>query len=384
MPVAIILTIIFVAVIVFGLLAGPLGRTFGISGLPSWMSLHLPEPKLPADVVFHIFGFGVTNTILATWITVVVLVLLAILITRKPKLIPSKAQSAAESLIGYIYDLCVGTAGEKDGRKFFPFVATIFLFVLFNALLALIPGFGSLELERDKTGEGYTSTPEVVLISTDNSGSGATAEAIIEDGSIVGIHIINEGSGYTSAPEVEIDGGGGSGAELEAVVEEGGVKEIKIKSIEVLRGANTDFNTPLTLALITFLVVEFMGFKRLGLGYLKKFITWGDFGRAVGKIFKGKFDVMALLSGFILGIVGILELISELIRVVSLTFRLFGNMLAGEIVLLVIAYIVPYVIPLVFYGLEAFFAVIQALIFAALAIVYISLSVTGHEASEHH
>jgi F-type H+-transporting ATPase subunit a len=60
-------------------------------------------------------------------------------------------------------------------------------------------------------------------------------------------------------------------------------------------------------------------------------------------------------------------------------------MLAGEIVLLVIAYVVPYFIPLVFYGLEGFFAVIQALIFAALTIVYISLSVTGHEAAaEHH
>ena len=211
-----------------------------------------------------------------------------------------------ESILGYIYDLCTGTAGEKDGRKFFPLVATIFLFVLFNALLALIPGFGSIEAH---TAEG---------------------------------------------------------------------------EVELLRGANTDFNTPLALALITFLTVEFMGFKRLGLGYMKKFITWGDFGRAVGKIFKGKFDVMALLSGFIMGIVGILELVSELIRVVSLTFRLFGNMLAGEIVLLVIAYVIPYFIPLVFYGLESFFAVIQALIFGALTIVYISLSVTGHDSGEHH
>jgi F-type H+-transporting ATPase subunit a len=232
---------------------------------------------------------------------------MAVLVARKPKLIPGRVQSIIESILGYIYDLCVGTAGEKDGRKFFPMVATIFLFVLFNALLALIPGFGTL---------------------------------------------IFHGS-------------------------EG--------NLEVLRAANTDFNTPLALALITFITVEFMGFKRLGFGYLKKFITWGDFGRAVGKVFKGKFDIMALLSGFIMGIVGILEFVSEVIRIISLTFRLFGNMLAGEIVLLVIAYVVPYFIPLVFYGLEGFFAVIQALIFAALTIVYISLSVTGHEAAaEHH
>ena len=144
-----------------------------------------------------------------------------------------------------------------------------------------------------------------------------------------------------------------------------------------MRAANTDFNTPLALAFITFITVEFMGFKRLGLGYLGKFLTWGDFGRAFGKIFKGKFDFMGLFSGLIMGFVGLLELLSELIRIVSLTFRLFGNMLAGEIVLLVIAYVVPYVVPVVFYGLEAFFGVIQALVFASLSIVYIALAMAG-------
>ncbi len=307
LPVAILVGGGALVFLVMGLLAGPLGRKFNVTGLPSWMTLELPEPKLPADVIFHIAGFGVTNTLIATWVTVVFLVLIAFLVARKPKLIPGRVQSIIESLLGYVYDLCVSTAGEKDGRKFFPLVATIFLFVLFNALLALIPGFGTLLFH---SGEG---------------------------------------------------------------------------NLEVLRAANTDFNTPLALALITFFTVEFMGFKRLGFGYVKKFITWGDFGRAVGKIFKGKFDVMALLSGFIMGIVGILEFVSEVIRIISLTFRLFGNMLAGEIVLLVIAYVVPYFVPLVFYGLESFFAVIQALIFAALTIVYISLSVTGHEAAaEHH
>ena len=263
LPVAILVGTGALVFLVMGLLAGPLGRKFNVTGLPAWMTLELPEPKLPADVIFHIAGFGVTNTLIATWVTVVFLVLMAILVARKPKLIPGRIQSIIESLLGYVYDLCVSTAGEKDGRKFFPMVATIFLFVLFNALLALIPGFGTL--------------------------------------------IFHSGEG----------------------------------NLEVLRAANTDFNTPLALAIITFLTVEFMGFKRLGFGYVKKFVTWGDFGRAIGKIFKGKFDVMALLSGFIMGIVGILEFVSEVIRIISLTFRLFGNMLACEIVLLVIAYVVP-------------------------------------------
>jgi F-type H+-transporting ATPase subunit a len=305
LPVAIIIIGVILAIIFLGLLAGPLGVKFGVHGLPSWMTLKLPEPKLPADVVFHIFTFPVTNTILGTWITMLFLVIFSIIVVRKPRIIPGKAQSVAESIFGFIDNLCTSTAGEKDGRTFFPFVATIFLFVLFNALLALIPGFGT------------------ILFHT-----------------------------------------------------QGG-------DVELVRAANTDFNTPLALALITFFTVEFMGFRRLGAGYLKKFVTWGDFGRAFGKIFKGKFDVMGLLSGFIMGIVGLLELLSEFIRIISLTFRLFGNMLAGEIVLLVIAYVVPYFIPVVFYGFEAFFGVIQALVFASLSIVYISLSVTGHNAEEH-
>ena len=305
LPVAILVIVVGLVVTSAGALAGPLGRAFNISGFPEFMTLDLPKPQLPSDAVFHVLSFPVTNTLLATWITIVVLVGLALLITRKPKLIPSRAQSIAESILGYIYNMCVNTAGEKDGRKFFPLVATIFLFVLFNALLALVPGFGS-----------------IIFHSGDHHG-------------------------------------------------------------ELLRAANTDINTPLALALVTFCTVEFMGFKRLGLGYLKKFITWGEFCRAVIKLFKGK-PSMSLLSGFIMGIVGLLELVGELIRIVSLTFRLFGNMLAGEIVLLVIAYVVPYFVPSVFYGLEAFFAVIQALVFSVLTIVYISLSVASHDAAEHH
>ena len=119
LPVAIVVTVVFLTIFVMGVLAGPLGRKFNISGLPKWMTLELPQPKLPADAIFHIFSFPVTNTLIATWITLIVLILAAILITRKPKLIPSKAQSAFEVLFGYIYDLCVSTAGEKDGVSSF-------------------------------------------------------------------------------------------------------------------------------------------------------------------------------------------------------------------------------------------------------------------------
>jgi F-type H+-transporting ATPase subunit a len=309
LPVAITILVVVLAGVILGALAGPLGQAFNISGLPAWMTLHQPEPKLPAEVVFHILGFPVTNTILATWITMVVLIALALIARSRLKLIPNRLQSMWENTLGWIYELCAGTAGEKDGRKFFPLVATIFLFVGINAWLGLLPGFGTILL-------------------------------------------------HTAHGEVEL-----------------------------IRAANTDLNTPLALALITFFTVEFLGFKRLHLHYLGKFFVFGPIFHSLGQLFKkgnkGQ-AAMGLVSGFMTAFAGLLELLSEFIRIISLTFRLFGNMLAGEILLLMIAFLVPYFVPIVFYGLEGLVGFIQALVFASLTIVYISLAVTPHQSSEHH
>ena len=81
--------------------------------------------------------------------------------------------------------------------------------------------------------------------------------------------------------------------------------------------------------------------------------------------------------------VGILELLSELIRIVSFTFRLFGNMTAGEILLIMITYLVPFVAILPFYGLEILVGMVQALIFAGLTLVFVVLAVTPHGGEDH-
>ena len=115
--------------------------------LPSWLSalsIDRPDPRLPAETVFHIFGFPITNSIIGAWITIIFLVGFSYVVTRRMKLIPGRLQAAFEFLIGWLYDLCCSVAGEKNGRRFFPVVATIFLFVGFNAWLALLPGFGSI------------------------------------------------------------------------------------------------------------------------------------------------------------------------------------------------------------------------------------------------
>ena len=303
-PVLIIVIVIALAIVIIGFLAGPLGKSIiGDIGLPSWLSVPSPEPHLPAPVLFNVFGLPITNTMLAGWITVIFLVLVSWLITRRIKLVPGKLQAAFEFILGWIFDFCKSVAGEENGRKFFPVICTIFLFVAFNAWLSLIPGFGSIEF-----------------------------------------------NGH-----------------------------------ELFRGANTDVNTPLAIALVSFVFVEYYGLRSLGVKYLRKFINMGGLFGSVGHVFRGrvKKGLSGLFSGFIDIFVGGLETLSELIRIVSFTFRLFGNMTAGEILIMVAAFLIPMAIGWMVYGLELFIGFIQALVFSGLTLAFVSMAVTSHEEEAH-
>ncbi|MDD5288622.1 MAG: F0F1 ATP synthase subunit A [Dehalococcoidales bacterium] len=269
---------------------------------------------LPADVIFNIGPLPVTNTILATWVTMILLLIIGLTVTRKPKLIPGKIQSLMELVIEWLYNFCKDTAGEKNGKRFFPLVSTIFLFVMVNALMNLIPGYNSI-----KWGEAH-----------------------------------------------------------------------------LLRGANTDINTPLALAVISFCCFTFWGIKAHKFGYFKQFFAFwpftgiknpGRFIKGFGEVFTGKLKkgFGDIGFGFIDIFVGILELVSYLIRVISFTFRLFGNMLGGEILVLVFSYLLVFAgfgALQIFYGLEMFFGVIQALIFAGLTLVFATMAVSSHDEEE--
>jgi F-type H+-transporting ATPase subunit a len=303
LPILIIVVIVALGIVVVGFLAGAVGskimeKIFGVTlTFPSWLVVEPPEVSLPAPVLFHIFGLPITNSILATVITVVFLVALSWAVTRRMRLIPARLQAAFEFLIGWMYDFCRSIAGDENGRKFFPIVCTIFLFVLFNAWLSLIPGYGSI------TFHGH----------------------------------------------------------------------------ELLRGANTDVNTPLAIAIISFVFVAYFGLKALGIGWLKQYFNFGPFFGSLGRIFKGKFNLMDIFSGFVTAFVGALELLSRFITIISFTFRLFGNMTAGEILLLITAYLLPLVLPLPFYWLELLIGFVQALIFAGLTLVFVTMAVAPHE-----
>lgn len=128
------------------------------------------------------------------------------------------------------------------------------------------------------------------------------------------------------------------------------------------RAPTADINTTLALGLITMLMVQVYGYQYLGLKYFKKF-----------------FDFSSPINFF----VGLLELISDLSKIISFTFRLFGNIIAGEILLLVMAMLVPVLGPTPFIALEIFVGFIQALVFMMLASVFINMATIGHGDASH-
>ena len=134
----------------------------------------------------------------------------------------------------------------------------------------------------------------------------------------------------------------------------------------LVRPAGTDLNMPLALALVSFVFVEYWGFRAHGFGYLKKFLAFGD-------ILRGR------PSGLINVFVGLLELVSEMVRIVSFTFRLFGNMTAGEILVIMITFLVPFVATQFVFGLELLVGLIQSVIFAGLTLVFLSVAVSHEE-----
>lgn len=154
---------------------------------------------------------------------------------------------------------------------------------------------------------------------------------------------------------------------------------------ELLRGSNTDVNTPLAIALVSFAFVEYYGLKTLGIKYMRKFINVGGLFNSIGHMFKGhvKKGLTGMFSGAIDIFVGGLEALSELIRIVSFTFRLFGNMTAGEILIMVAAFLIPMAIGWMVYGLELFIGFIQALVFAGLTLAFVSMAVASHEEEAH-
>ena len=254
-------------------------------------------------------NFIITNTLLSCWAASILLVLLFVLGARKASLVPGRLQNFVEIVIEALLRFVEGTVGPGRSRMLFPVIASIFLFVVINAWIGLLPFYPAL--------------------------------GFITDGKV---------------------------------------------EIHLLRPAGTDINMPLALAIVSFVFVEFLGIKMLGIGYFGKFVRVRSLASGMGALFQFKLlDAFQGLLDFFF--VGPLEAFSEFVRLISFTFRLFGNMTAGEILVLMSAFLVPFVATVGVYGLELLVGLIQGLIFAGLTLVFAAIAMTAHDHEgheEHH
>jgi F-type H+-transporting ATPase subunit a len=315
-----------------------------------------PKISLPSETVFTLGPLPVTNTLIVTVIADIALILFAVRATRKIRKgspdaeIPRGAQNIFELIIDMLYSLSKSVAGSK-AVKIFPWMATIFLFVLFANWTELFPGIESIGLiEPAHEGIGY---PKVELIP--------------------GVYTVDQSQPIVVNPATVSPAAESVAAEAEKQqAAEGGEHPEAYQVLPFFRTPTSDINTTLALALITMFMVQVFGVRALGGRYFFKFVN-------IPELRRGGLGIMMFIVGF-------LELISEIARILSFTFRLLGNIFAGGVLLLVMAFIVPFFIPMPFLGLELFVGFIQALVFAMLALVFINMAMQSHgdHGEEHH
>lgn len=444
----------FIVLILFivGLAGGAIGRGMG---LPNISILQVPSLEIESffsgEAIFLTDGpFPITNTLLAAWVTIVVATLFAFAATRKMRIIPGRLQALVEMAMEMLMSFVESVAGHKNGRKFLPVIATIFIFVMFNAYLALLPVYGpglhvslKTKIETEDAGRvEYLVHPKaeekderIALIETSDKtreaveiGAPGEFEYSVEvgqevlEGQAVAVMVGETDNGTliespvagtvvkldlkrrieeSEQPVARIltDDGGefivnspkDKLGELEYDVAVGDYVDAEHEVAVLhsappfLRSASTDVNMTLALAICAVLFIELMGLTGRGFKhYIGEYINVGELIRGIKLIFKGKLvdGLMAYVTGVINVIIGILEAISHMTRMVSFTFRLFGNMTAGEILVLSATFLIPWIMAVPFYGLELLVGFIQALIFGGLTLVFASIAAGSGE--EHH
>ncbi|MDO8529892.1 MAG: F0F1 ATP synthase subunit A [bacterium] len=242
----------------------------------------MEEISIKAQELFSIAGFPVTNSLFLTFFVSVILIGFSLAMRNKAALVPGKLQGGVEMGMEWFLNLMETTLGSaKNAEKYFPLVATIFIFIMASNLLGIFPGVGSLMLHS----QGH--------------------------------------------------------------------------EVSLFRSPAADLNFTLAFALISVIATNVIGAMAVGTWtHISKFLNFKD-----------------PISFFI----GLLEIVSEFAKIISLSFRLFGNVFAGEVLLTIIFFLAPYIIPLPFLFLEIFVGVIQAFLFAMLTLVSILLHTSVHE-----
>jgi F-type H+-transporting ATPase subunit a len=291
------------------------------------------EKLIEEPIVENFLGLGpfyLVTTLPTLAVTIVLLIVIAYFTNRSLKqsaqtdLVPRGIGNLMEAILEMLYNLTEGSAGSKWAKAIFPWFATIMIYVLFANLLKLIPGFESIGVLHPAHGEGH-----------------AIAEL-----------------------------GGGWASLLPQKVEEGGYILAPF-----FRGISVDLNFTASLALIAVVMIQVIGFRAQGWGYLSKFFNTR---RMFQVPFFGAMDFL----------VGLLELISELSKILSFAFRLFGNMFAGIVLVAIVAGLLGKItiLPAMIMMFELFVGVIQAFVFGMLTMVFMAQATQGHgeEHAEAH
>ena len=252
--------------------------------------------SISAEPLFHIGPLTVTNSLLTTWISMLLLIFLVWMGTRAIQLIPKNlGQNLWEMVLEFFIDLTTSISGKTKAVIFLPLILTFFIFILAMNWIGLIPGVGTIGIKHQQSIESVEAHDD---------------------------------------------------------------PEAQTPLTPIFRAGTADLNTTLALAIIAMFAVQYYAFRHIGLkAHLSKFINF---------------------SNPINFFVGILELISEFAKIISFAFRLFGNIFAGEVLLAVMAFLIPFLIPVPFLGLEIFVGLIQAFVFAMLTLVFLTLATEEH------
>ncbi len=318
---------------------------------PGYLKPIPPVVVLPGEPTGLAIGsFEITNTILATLLADVVLILIgfgAWRFAKSGKLVPEGFYNAFEAIVEFLWTTTSGATEMKWAKRMFPLVATIFLLIFVANMIKMVPGFETIgQLHESPHGEGYSP---VKLFSIGS----------------LGVY------GMDKDHPVKLD----SHAE-DAHSEEAGHDTLceACEVVPFLRGSATDLNFTLALAVTTVVMVQVYGVWALGPGYFWKYFPIQELKT------KGPMGGVSLF-------VGVLEIILEFAKILSFAFRLFGNIFAGALLLSIVGALLPVIIPPALYGFEIFFGTIQAYVFFLLAVVFISGALVSHHgdhAEEHH
>ncbi len=282
------------------------------------------------DVITHLGPLPITNTLIHTLLVDGLLIGIAIFLSKRIKTYPEGLQTIVEPLIDGIKGLVESIATtKKAANAIFPFIATFFLLIFITNFTGLLPGVGTIGFFSEESSKQLT---------------------------------VNEKTHASSKEESEKNYQEKKSSKHSTEESEEKTEESHEAFIPLLRGATSDINMTFALATLSVIFTHMLSIQITG---FKDYIT---------RYFS--FNPVNLY-------IGILELVAEVMKILSLSFRLFGNIYAGEVALHTISALFAFLAPLPFLLLESIVSVVQALVFSVLTLVFMSILTTPHHAHEH-